>query len=217
MKKLLILLPVLMLATGCVQQGWVLTDSKNRTVVGEHIQVTFPKGWMQTKLPAEAPVYNKKNKVIPMETLSSSREGTGLHSIIAAKRFNKFAFPSIEKNLRPDMLPIEVADLYVSDLRKQKGLERLKVISNKPALVGKKRGFRVVSQFKNGDGLRIVIDTFGFVDDTGFYLITYKGPRLYYYQRDLPAFVASAKSFRRLKNATGEFKASGLAGLFVAK
>ncbi len=216
MRKLLMIIPVLLVMTGCVQQGWVMTDSKNGTVVGQNIKVTFPKGWMQTKLPVSV-LYNKKKKIIPMETLSASRDGVGVHTIIAAKRYIKFAFPSLEKKSNSRMLSSEVADLYVSDLRKQKGLERLKVSVNKPAVVGKKRGFRVVSYYKNDDGLRIMIDTYGFVDKTGFYLITYTGPYLHYYKRDAAAFRRTVRSFRKLKTATGTASTKGLAGMFMAK
>lgn len=203
--------------TGCVQQGWMMTDESNSTVVGKHIQVTFPKGWMQTKWPTNDIIYNNKKKIIPMETLSASRDGMGIHSIVAYKRFHKYAFPSIEKKSGANMLPSEAADLYVADLRKQKGLERLKVSINKPAVIGRKRGFRVASHYKNEDGLRIVIDTYGFVDKTGFYFITYRGPYLYYYKRDNAAFRRSVRFFRRTKEASDEMPKMGLAGMFVAK
>lgn len=216
MRKLLLMIPLVLIVTGCVQQGWVMTDSKNRTVVGEHIQVQFPKGWMQTKLP-QGTVRTKKGKYVPMETLTATRDGIGLQSITAIKRFNKFAFPSIEKQLRPGMLAAEAADLYVTDLRKQSGLERLKVISTKPARVGNRQGFRVVSTFKNEDGLRIMIDTYGFVHKTGLYLIQYESPYLHYYKRDLRAFGGAVRTFKVTSKATGEHKASGLAGMFMAK
>lgn len=216
MRKLLITIPFIMVMTGCAPQGWVMTDTKNHTVVGEHIAVTFPDGWMQTKLP-QIMLRNKKGKYIPMETLTASRDGTGIQSITAAKRFTKFAFPSIEKKLRTNMLPSELAELYVSDLRKQSGLERLEVLSNKPARIGKKRGFHVVTSYRNDDGLRLVLDTYGFADKTGLYLISYSGPYLYYYRRDHADFVHTAQTFHRLKNATGEVPKMGLAGMFVAK
>ena len=47
------------------------------------------------------------------------------------------------------MQPIEAADLYVSDLRKRTGLERLKVLNDKPAQVGGKPGLQLVLEFKN--------------------------------------------------------------------
>lgn len=217
MKRLAIMIPVLLVMTGCVPQGWVMTDSSNKTVVGKHIKVTFPKGWMQTKLPIDDIVRNKKKKIIPMETLSASRDGAGIQSISAVKRISKFAFPSLEKHSRRNMLPSEAADLYVADLRKQKGLERLKVRINKPAVVGRKRGFRVVSHYKNEDGLREVIETYGFVDRTGIYLITYRGPYLYYYKRDRLAFRRAVRSFRKLKTATNTMEAKGIASMFMAK
>lgn len=217
MKKLAIMIPVLLVMTGCVPQGWVMTDNSNRTVAGTHIKVTFPKGWMQSKMPVDGFVRNKKKKIVPMEVLSASRDGTGIQSISAVKRISKFAFPSLNKKSSRNMLPSEAADLYVADLRKQKGLERLRVISNTPAIVSRKRGFRVYSRYKNNDGLREVIETYGFVDRTGIYLITYRGPYLYYYKRDRLAFRRSVRSFRKLKTATDTMKVTGMASMFMAK
>lgn len=217
MKKLVIIIPILLVMTGCVPQGWVMTTSSNKTVVGTHIKVTFPNGWMQTKLPIEGLVRNKKKKIIPMETLSASRDGAGIQYIVAIKRISKFAFPSLEKHSSRNMLPSEAADLYVADLRKQIGLERLRVIKNTPAVVGRKRGFHIVSRYRNEDGLREMIDTYGFVDKTGIYLITYRGPYLYYYKRDRLAFRRSVRSFRKLKTATNTMKATGMASMFMAK
>jgi len=217
MKKIIVTISLLLTVTGCVPQGWVMTDSKNSTVVGENISVTFPVGWMQTKLPQEQPVYNKNKKIIPQEIITATRDGIGIQTISAVKRFNKFAFPSIEKKLSPDMLPSEVADLYVTDLRRQSGLERLRVVSTKPVMIGKKHGFRSVVTYKNKDGLRIMRDTYGFVDNTGLYMISYSGPYLYYYRRDAREFARTVRSFHRLKTATAEAKVSGFASMFVAK
>jgi hypothetical protein len=99
------------------------------------------------------------------------------------------------------MLPFEAADLYVSELRKRTGLERLKVLSNKPAKVNGKQAFKMVMQFKNEDGLRIRIVSYGFVDKTGFYTLNYRAPYLYYYKRDYKQFTRVVRSFKQLKGA----------------
>ena len=39
-------------------------------------------------------------------------------------------------------------------------------------------------QYKNDDGLRIRVMSYGFADETGFYTISYRAPYLHYYGRD---------------------------------
>ena len=74
-------------------------------------------------------------------------------------------------------------------------------MSNKPAKVGGKQAFELVMQYKNQDGLRIQIMSYGFVDKTGFYTINFRAPYLYYYDRDYKEFKKLVSSFRQLKGA----------------
>jgi hypothetical protein len=99
------------------------------------------------------------------------------------------------------MQPLEVADLYVSELRKRYGLERLRVLSNKPSQINGKQGFELTMEFKNDDGLRIRIVSNGFVDKTGFYTINYRAPVLYFYDRDYADYTKLVRSFRQSKGA----------------
>ena len=133
--------------------------------------------------------------------MAASRDGTSLQSINVTRRYPDTAFPTIKKKSTPNMLPLEAADLYVSDLRKRTGLERLKVLSNRPAQVNGKPAFHLEMEFKNDDGLRIHIVSHGFVDKTGFYTINYWAPTLYYYQRDYADYLRLVHSFRQLKGA----------------
>jgi hypothetical protein len=71
----------------------------------------------------------------------------------------------------------------------------LTVLSNKPARVADKQGFELLMQYKNDDGLRIQILTYGFVDKTGFYTISYRAPYLYFYERDYASFKKLVGSF----------------------
>ena len=74
-------------------------------------------------------------------------------------------------------------------------------MSNKPARIDGKPGFQVVLQYKNEEGLRIQIMTYGFVDKTGFYTLSYRAPYLYYYDRDYQVFANVVATFRETKGA----------------
>ncbi len=204
MKKFLALITIVLLTSGCAQTAyWTMTDDMNRVVQSKSFQMTVPEGWVRNTKPDtwERIEIDGKPHTILLESMSVTRDGTGIHAITVTRHYTHTAFPVIKKKTRANMLPLEVADLYVSELRKRSGLERLKVLSNKPARVNGKQGFRMVMQFKNEDGLRIRIVSYGFVDKTGFYTINYRAPYLYYYKRDYKKFTNVVRSFKQLEGA----------------
>lgn len=203
MKKIMTLLLFVVLASGCQPAYWTLTDDMNNAVASKSFKFVVPEGWVRTTKAAtwEYVEVDGKNQPIPMEQMSSTRDGTELHAIVVTRRYPETAFPHIKKKTNANMLPPEVADLYVSELRKRSGLERLKVLSNKPATVNGKPAFKLEMQYKNEDGLRIKILSFGFVDKTGLYTINYRAPHLYFYKRDYKRFVSLVHSFKQLKGA----------------
>ena len=204
MKKLFSLLVVALLLVGCAPKPfWTLTDDTNRVVTSTSFEFSVADGWARTTEPRtfERLSIEGEQRTLLLESMAVTRDGTGLHAITITRRYPDTAFPTIKKKSAASMLAPEVADLYVSELRKRTGLERLKVLSNKPARVDGKQGFQLVMEFKDDDGLRIEIMTYGFVDKTGFYTITYRAPHLYYYDRDFKVFTNLVGSFKQLKGA----------------
>lgn len=204
MRKIYALVLIALLAAGCAPKPyWTLTDDTNRRVASTSFEFNLADGWVRTTEPRtwDRMEIDGKEQTILLETMSVTRDGTGLHAITLTRRYPDTAFPTIKKKSNANMLAPEVADLYVAELRKRTGLERLAVVSNKPAKVNGKPGFQLVMQYKNDEGLRIQIMTYGFVDKTGFYTLTYRAPYLYYYERDLKVFSALVASFNQLKGA----------------
>lgn len=190
--------------SGCAHQSyWTMTDDDNKVAKSKSFEMTVPQGWNRTTKAdtRERLKIGNGYRMVPMEQMAASKDGPGLQTIIVTRHYLNTAFPDIKKKSSPGMLPVEAADLYVSDLRKRTGLERLKVLSNKPARVNGEPAFQLVMEFKNDDGLRIRIVSHGFVDKTGFYTIDYWGPTLYYYERDYSAYNNLVRSFRLLKGA----------------
>lgn len=204
MKKIFALMVVALLTAGCAPKPyWTLTDDANRVVTSTSFEFSVADGWVRTTEPRtwERLDIDGAQRTILLESMTVTRDGTGLHAISITRRYPDTAFPTIKKKSAANMLAPEVADLYVSELRKRTGLERLTVVSNKPATVDGKQGFQLVMQYKNEAGLRIQIMSYGFVDKTGFYTITYRAPYLYYYDRDLKVFTNMVGSFRQNKGA----------------
>lgn len=192
------------LTSGCAQRAyWTLTDDMNRVAKSNSFQMSVPERWVRT---TQADTWERLDidgelQTILLESMVVTRDGTGIHSINVTRRYPDTAFPTIKKKSTANMLPLEAADLYVSELRKRSGLERLKVLKNKPAKIDGKQAFELVMQYKNEDGLRIRIISYGFVDKTGFYTINYRAPYLYYFDRDYKEFTRLVLSFKQLKGA----------------
>jgi hypothetical protein len=203
-KKALALLVLVLLTSGCAQTAyWTMTDDVNRVVQSTSFQMSVPEGWVRTTKPVtwERIEIDGEPETILLESMAVTRDGTGIHAITITRHYPDTSFPTIKRKSVANMLPAEVADLYVSELRKRSGLERLKVLSNKPANINGKPAFRLEMQYKNEDGLRIRIVSYGFVDKTGFYSINYRAPYLYYYKRDYKKFTSVVRSFKQLKGA----------------
>jgi len=76
------------------------------------------------------------------------------------------------------MLPSELADLAIAELRagQEQKLPSLEVLSNAPAEIGGHNGFALHLRFQTDQGLRMELLMRGFVDQRGFYLLTYRAP-----------------------------------------
>jgi hypothetical protein len=204
MKKILALSMLLALVGGCAPVPyWTLTDDANGVLKSTSFEMTVPAGWTRTTTADtwEKVTVDDKAQTLLLEQATTSRDGVGIHAITVTRRYPDTAFPTIKKKSSAKMLPLEAADLYVSELRKRSGLERLKVLSNKPAQIDGKQGFELAMEFKNDDGLRIRIVSNGFVDKTGFYTINYRAPVLYFYDRDYNDYAKLVRSFRQSKGA----------------
>ena len=203
-RKILALFALVAALSGCAPTPyWTLTENANKVAKSTSFEIVVPEGWNRTTAADtwDRLTIDDKVQTVLLERMTASRDGVGLHTITITRRYPDTAFPTIKKKSTANMLPFEVADLYVSDLRKRTGLERLKVLSNKPAQVNGKPAFQLVMEFKNDDGLRIRIVSHGFVDKTGFYTINYRAPTLYYYERDYGEYAKLVRSFRQLKGA----------------
>jgi len=204
MKKTFALPVLLVLVGGCAQAPyWTVTDDANRVLKSTSFEMTVPAGWTRTTTADtwEQVKVDDKPQTLLLEQVTASRDGVALQAITVTRRYADTAFPTIKKKTRADMLPIEAADLYVSELRKRYGLERLRVVSNKPTQINGHQGFELVMEFRNDDGLRLRIVSNGFVDKTGFYTINYRAPVLYYFDRDYADYTKLVRSFRQSKGA----------------
>ena len=165
---------VLMLLTGCAG-GWVKVDDAGRTYKGEHYSSKLPTGWM---------------RIESGDGLVVSRDGILLQYISILYKPHKNAFETIEKDSSADMLPSELAELTIAEIKaaEDEGLPSLEILSNAPVELAGRTGVGLHIRYKTTDGLRMEMLLSGVVDESGFYLVKYSAPTLHYFERDREAY-----------------------------
>jgi hypothetical protein len=170
------------LIAGCATT-WARVDNANRSYQGEHYSVMLPMGWMRLQSGGN---------------LLLSKDGVNLQRIIIEYHTHDKAFEKLKKASSATMLPSELAELTIAELKasQKDSLPSLKVISNAPVEIAGHTGFLLHLAYKTDEGLRIEILMEGYADTRGYYLITYRAPSLYYFERDRPVFETICASFR---------------------
>ena len=174
-------LALVFLAAGCIPV-WTLVDANSRIAENDAFSVEMPTGWMWARYRGQRYDVLRDGRYQPLyvDRVWITRDGGNLE-FIDAVRFNyEDAFPYIKKEYKAGMLPSEAAELYIANL-KNAGLDNMTVVQNTPKRIAGRNGFELHIQYKNGKGLQFerIADAFG--DKTGFYVVTYQAPNLYYY------------------------------------
>jgi hypothetical protein len=184
MERLHISIAILITAliAGCATT-WARIDDANRSYQGEHYSVMLPAGWMRMEGGGN---------------LLLSKDGIDLQRIIIEYHTHDKAFENLKKTSSAAMLPSELAELTIAELKASQNdsLPSLKVISNSPIEIAGHTGFSLHLSYKTDEGLRIEMLMQGFADTDGYYLITYRAPTLYYFERDRAVFESVCASFR---------------------
>jgi hypothetical protein len=173
---------ILLLLSGCAAT-WVKVDDTGQDYRGEHYNVTLPTGWLRLE----------SNNILIL-----SRDGILLQIISVQYRPHENAFEKIEKDSSANMLPSELAQLTIAELKatQEDGLPSLEILRNAPVEIAGHTGFDIHLRYKTKAGLRMDTEMRGVVDESGFYLIKYSAPTLHYFERDRQAYVTLAESLQ---------------------
>ena len=145
--------------------------------------VDLPVGWIKQ--------YTMENN------LMVSRDGFLLQTVAIVHRPLKDAFQRTKKDAADSMLPSELAELEIAEIKARDELtEALTVLENEPASVSGKEGFRVRVAYHNPRGLEIHEEVYGVVGQSRLYLLVFRAPRLYYFPKYYPDFQKTVESFK---------------------
>lgn len=189
-----------LLLTSCAQQPWVKIDKETRIVSNDAFKVTLPIGWMHAaSLNKAYAVWRDKASVpLAVDRVTFTRDGFVLEDMDFIRFDAKDALPNLQRAYTANMLPSEAAELLVADLKKS-GLESLTVLKNEPATISGKAGFKLLISRKNANGLRVDRLIYGFGYKSGFYVLSYEAPSVYYFAAYQNTFVETINSFRLIE------------------
>jgi hypothetical protein len=129
--------------------------------------------------------------------LMASRDGYLLPTILIEKRPLKTAFAKTKKDASESMLPSELAERAVAELKvANEQMAALTVLDNEPAVVSEHEGFRLKVSYKNQRGLEVVREVVGLTDRSSYIQISYTAPKLYYYDKYKHDFDSTVESFK---------------------
>ena len=174
---------VALLLAGCVQTPTRVDAARSEAPDKSYI-VDLPVGWIK-----QATVDNHK--------LLVSRDGFLLNVIEVSRQPLKEAFPRTKKASTDSMLPAELAELEIAEIKAEdQYTAALNVIENEPAEIDGHEGFRIRVSFKNARGLEIQRVAAGFADKAAYYRLAFQAPMLYYFDTYYPEFQKTLASFQ---------------------
>lgn len=184
--RLSLLIGLITMASGCVTAPtWSEATGGSFEDQDAGYAITLPMGWSWVKANDEAP-------------LLATHDGPDLQAIRVFFRQHDEAFPAIEKQSSADMMPRELAELFVADLRAERGVGVIDIVENIPADVAGVPGFRVELAWRSESGLRYRAIGYGCATARGLYVMIYNAPVLHYYEKSAGHFEESVQSFRFL-------------------
>lgn len=169
---------------------WSVVGGK-QLIDNEAIEVEWPQAWMKFT-PAESDDNAKKEGWL----LTVTRDGVGLQAIILKKRPIDQGFNNTKKKVMPGMLPQELAELVLDDMRANPNFMDVQLLENSPSTFDGVPGYKVVVRYRNKAGLPKQTANYGCIEKGFLYMLIYDAPRRHYYPLDLPTFEAVKSSFK---------------------
>jgi len=182
MKRYLLWFSLPLLLAGCITP-WTRIDQPTPLAgAGGKFTVQAPPGWVHFSL--------ERNHVV------LTRDGLPVQYIDVALTPHADAFKQIKRASNPSMLPAELAELAVAELRADSGLVNLTVKESVPASVAGQPGFRLLLQYRNPRGALLNRLIYGTATKQGLLTFSYSALDRHYFPRDLGVFEQVMASYR---------------------
>ena len=158
---------------------------------------------LETATPVKAQTYSAelpkdwvRQNQVPMGNIVISHDGLKIQAIRVEQTDHDKAFPTLKKKSGQSVLPSELAELQVAELKALPGLANIEVVENVPFTVAGLPGYKLHMAFKNVKGLRFELLWIGVATAKKYYSLTYQAPSIYYFPKHKPDYEKVVESFR---------------------
>jgi len=171
-----------LILTSCAS-SWTRVGDTSLVYQNDRFTFNAPVGWMQLERD---------------DSVTFSRDGPDLQRIGVVFNTSDKAFPTLKKSSSIDMLPSELAELTIAEIRasQENGMPGMEVVSNRPVTIDGHQGFALHLRFKLDSGLRYESMVNGFVTSQGLYALYFRAPTLHFFSRDQEAYSNIVDTFR---------------------
>jgi hypothetical protein len=176
-----------LLLAGCMTP-WTKVEESRQTSADGSFAIDAPVGWVRFTM-------NRDQLLI-------TRDGSTIQFISVALRPHDKAFEKIKRKSDENLLPTELADLTVAELRTQPILQNIEIIDNQPRAVGGRPGFALHLQYRTERGAPFDRVVYGAAFKDGVLFFTYNALHIYYFERDRAVFDQVVASYKPLGDAT---------------
>lgn len=152
-----------------------VTDKKTGAVLAA------PTGWKYMEL---------QNKI--MLTPDSPDLGLLVYQVLSVSKPMRFTKQIVQKN----MLPEDLAALITDNYQLNQGLSQFKVLENNPEVLAGIEGFRLISEFKSGDGNPMKMLTVGISLQDNAVILEFTAPKRVYFDKYKPEIEAILSKFK---------------------
>lgn len=202
-KSKVFLLPLFLVVvlSGCAP--YVAVGGKY-TAGTENFEVDLPSGWRQ-HFSAFDPMFRQvlpdlvERRDLAQDVVRITRDGLNLQQIGIGRIALDSDLPHTKRKVSKNMLPQEIAEVILDNIRSNPGMTNLQIVENTAASVGGNQGFKLLYSYKTKGGLIVKAAYYGLTVGSWHYYILYEAPQRHYFDRDYATFEQIKNSFRILR------------------
>jgi hypothetical protein len=175
------MLAVLLCCSACAP--WSLVGGKY-VAAQENYEVELPLNWRKQNLSGDH--------------LYLTRDGMVLQRVIIGRYPIDKDAPRTKRKLSKAMLPQDLAEIVIDDLRSDQQKTNVQILENLPVNVGGNAGFTIVYSYQTRSTLKKMGAYYGALHKDWLYFLMYEAPARHYFSRDRSTFDSIKESFKLL-------------------
>ena len=170
----------------------------------ENFEVDLPSGWRQ-HFSAYDPMFRQvlpdllERRDLTKDVVRITRDGLNLQQIAIGRIALESDLPHTKRKLSKGMLPQEMAEVILDNIRSNPSMTNLKIVENAAATVAGNQGFKLLCAYKTKGGLTVKAAYYGVTVGSWHLYLVYEAPQRHYFDRDYTTFERVKNSFRVLR------------------